>query len=361
MTTTITLPRRQFVDAVLSSCHGDFVRLELINRRLYLVGSDLVTMTVMWFDVSIPDLESITVPSKLLAASLKGLTDEDLAVTISGSRLGLRCGKHQSEVAAQGRLPNRVDVPSELWRELSIERAQRLKEALSAVAPAALADTSRPAVSGVRCDDLVVATDGARMHSYELNLGGTAFTLPTSAVPHLISVLTPAEAKKTKKNEVVTPPQPVNYAIAVSERSVALRGHQRDVIVRRCPEPYCDWRRIHDAVMTPESTATARLRRDDLLAVLKACPADAVTLELQSSTVLQITYIVLDTTATRWLGSGSVDVAAQIVGDGSVKVSTKNLTEALRGCGDEVVLHVAASQPLKLTSGPFKATVMFTR
>lgn len=399
--TSTTLPRRHIVDAVASASHGDFVRVELADDFLTVVGSDLtVTTATRIACATTGDPSAVTVPAALLQKTVKALPDGDVAVTVSPSSLRLHCGKFQGEVVAVGRLPDLLVVPAERWRVVCGAEAAQLADALRAVLAAALDDAARPAVSGVRfevaSDSLkVIATDGARLH---LRGGGVAgglvsLTLPcrgVDAVCDALDAAKPAAVKKPKKGEVVAagavPPQ---VAVAVGDRTFAVKVTaaevERLVYCRRAPEPYCEWQRVAGGEGEGEGVgASLRLPRDVCVAALRQCPADAVTLTAVPSG-LRLDYVVTDDTGTRRLGGGSVEVAATSVTvnflvDSSVnhygaavhpavsalqsitvKVQTRYLLDALAGCDDEVELTITTARPLRLRSGDFSAVVMWMR
>lgn len=379
------LLRRHLVDAISAAAHGDHIRLELRGEHCTVVGADMYTMTVVELSaVGTAAPVVVTLPTKLLTATCKALQGDDVDVDISTTKLRLRSGGYRGEVAAQGRLPGVQAVPDEMWRELEAGQALALSEALRAAVVAALSDLARPTVSGVRIEVVgnsahVVGTDGNRLHVVELRNVGLAesLTLPTQCVGAVCEALDEAEvrvvkATKPKKGAVVavqSMPQPPRVRIAVGANNVAVEVVYSDpasplrrlVFCRRAPEPYSEWRRV---AAGGAGGIVLRLQRDVLLAQLRTCPADAVSLCVADGR-LRLDYVVLDDTSTRRLGEGSVDVvvvsAPTTQQPVQVKVSTALLRDAVAQCGDVVDVSLAPSQPVRLRSGAFSAVVMFVR
>lgn len=381
---TLTLPRRHLADAVAHASHGDHVRLELRDGKLIVAGADMMTMVVVELSTTASAPSSVvTLPTKLLSATLKACQQDDVEIDIAATRLRLRSGSYRGEVAAQGRLPGVTAVPDEMWQTLSSEQATKLGAALRCAAVAALSDPARPTVSGVRLElragsYSAVGTDGSRLHWVEVGDVGLreSLTLPSQCVGAVCDALAEAEVRvvkvaKLKKGAaaapIAVPIQPPTLRIAVGANNVAVQlatpTSRRTVYCRRAPEPYSEWRRV--AEDRTSAAAALTMQRDVLLAQLKACPADAVTLT-PGVAQLQLDYIVLDDTSTRRLGEGGVAVAAAGVlatatQTFQVKVSTAYLRDAVAQCGDEVVLSMSPSQPVRVRSDSFSAVVMFVR
>ncbi len=384
-------------DAVITAAHGDYIRLEVTDATsLNVIGADMMSMTVtkLWMQHS-PDVVavSVTLPSRLLVASTKSLQGNDVVLEILSSRIRLQSGSAKAELAALGRLPGVVEVPDEMWQQLSVEAATKLGQAIKTASSAMLVDPARPAVSGVRIEVsqnvvYVVGTDGARMHVVELRdvvlCAVGSFTIPDKCVGAVVDALTietpsPPKTKKPKKGDVAvvatpltTTPLPLIH-IAVGENNVAVRVvnvdpatpyYTRTVYARRAPEPFAEWRRIAGDINGPSSGGGVVVEVAALAALLKSCPADAVTLSPRPNAI-HLDYVVFDDTGTRRLGDGSNEIAATsrdgVAVSASVKVSTKYLRDALAGCGETVELVMSASQPLRLRSGDFLAVVMFMR
>lgn len=381
--TTTSLPRRRFVDGVLSSCFGDFTRIAVDGAVLTLTGSDLATTITTSLPCSTASSAETTLPSKLFASTAKALSQDDIELTISTSRLQMRTGSQRAEVAALGRVPMLPSIREDAWVDITAAAA-KLASAIRSAATAMCTDASRPTVCGVRVEsDRCIATDGCRLHVVDGVAMQQSFTLSPNCVHHFVDafeaaavvVSKPAPKTRGKKAaevvEVSVPPLQPTIRMAIGERNVAVEvtypQHdlapflKRTVVCRREPEPYCEWRRLmRDDV---GAAATAQVQRDVVLTQLRNCPADAVTL-LFKPTGITVDYVVLDDTSTRRLGSGSVDVEAAVTitaPNCSVKVATRYLVDALKICGDVVELSAAPSSPLRIKSDGFDAIVMFVR
>lgn len=364
-----------------------------------------------------PARRVVTVPTRQLVAELKGCGSGDVInLVVTAASLQLSCGSRRSDIAALGRVPTMPTVPPQAWRNVVVSGCAVLSTALAAVLPAAADDPSRPAVSGVRIDGGdVVATDGARLHwvaggivgDSSTDDTGPALTLPVGAVGPIVDLLSVAIAASTPpkpttvKRErgkvaaaattvaaaVPPPPSPplapvVSFAVGV--RNVAVRSchdvtssastsatpHRvtRVVYVRRAPEPYAEWRRIVAVdVATPDAAATGvvsvTLSSTSLSSWLRSCPGDAVTLTVEAGTtpeLLRLDYVVMDSTGTRCVGSGSDTLPlGGATGSGAStapKVSTRYLRDVVVAAGavggDVVSMSWSGtSQLLRVTSG----------
>lgn len=383
--TTLSLPRRPFVDAVLAAAHGDYIRLSVEDAvSLYITGADMhtTTSTMVWAQLPLDVVaSSVTLPTKLLVATAKALQGDDVEVVISTSRCRLRSGSYRAEIAAQGRLPAVQQVPEQSWRSVNAALCAEFSQALRCAKTAMLSDPARPAVSGVRVDTSgdVVGTDGNRMHHVTTSWPG-GYTLPGSCVDAAVDVLAAMEPPKATKPKrkgagatggvdgtclVVAP----ELHLAIGTNNVAFRltspTATRTLFCRRAPEPFSEWRRIATAATTAAATLT--LDRDVLAATLKSCPADAISI-CPTPLRLLLDYVVYDATSTRRLGEGSVEVAVKSSSIAAaaplgfaVKVAVAFLRDAVACCDDEVILEMSPSQPLRVRSGRFQGVVMFMR
>jgi len=382
--TTLSLPRRPFVDAVLAAAHGDYIRLSIEDAVSVIVtGADMytTTSTMVWAQLPLDVVaSSVTLPTKLLVATAKALQGDDVEVVITTSRCRLRSGSYRAEIAAQGRLPAVQQVPEQSWRSVDTGMTAEFSQALRCARAAMLSDPARPAVSGVRVDldGSVVGTDGNRMHHVTTSWPG-GYTLPGSCVDAVVDVLAAMELPKATKPKrkgasatgaadgtfpaVVLP----ELHLAIGANNVAFRlttpTATRTLFCRRAPEPFSEWRRIATAATT--SAATLTLDRDVLATTLKSCPADVVTLSIGSG-VLALDYVVYDATSTRRLGDGSVEVPLKAMrlplgSNCSVKVAVAFLRDAVACCGDEVALEMSPSQPLRVESTGRLAVILFLR
>ncbi len=378
--TTLSLPRRHLVDAVAQAAHGDYIRLSIDDAvSLTVTGADMYTMTStsLWTKLPLDVVaSSVTLPTKLLTATAKALPNDDVTLTITTSRLQLRSGSYRGEIAAQGRVGAVHQIPDDAWRDMDAAISTELCQALSCASAAMLSDPARPAPSGVRVDPdgSVVGTDGNRMHWVTTSWRGGAFTLPPSCVGAVADILGAIAAKptKSKKKGAAQGGDDIGtlcLGVVVGVNNVAFRltmpTGTRTLFCRRAPEPFPEWRRIARAD-TGQSAATLTLDRDVLMATLKSCPAESVTLGVGvgSSTVLTLDYVVFDDTSTRRLGDGSVEVAVKACSATAhlrVKVSTAFLRDAVACCGPDVVLEMSPSQPVRVRSGSFVGVVMFQR
>lgn len=379
--TTLSLPRRPFVDAVLAAAHGDYIRLSVEDAVSAIVtGADMytTTSTMVWAQLPLDVVaSSVTLPTKLLVATAKALQGDDVELAISTSRCRLRSGSYRAEIAAQGRLPAVQQVPEQSWRSVDAGAAVEFSQALRCVKAAMLSDPARPAVSGVRVDldGSVVGTDGNRMHHVTTSWPG-GYTLPSSCVDAAVDVLAAMELPKATKPKRKGGADGTCPSAAVPELHLAIGANNvafrlttptatRTLFCRRAPEPFSEWRRIATAATT--SAATLTLDRDVLATTLKSCPADAISI-CPTPLRLLLDYVVYDATSTRRLGEGSVEVAVKTSSIAAaapvgfaVKVAVAFLRDAVACCGDEVVLEMSPSQPLRVRCGRFQGVVMFMR
>jgi hypothetical protein len=377
--TTLSLPRRHLVDAVAQAAHGDYIRLSVEDAvSLTVTGADMYTMTStsLWAKLPLDVVASVTLPTKLLTATAKALPGDDVALTITTSRLQLRSGSYRGEIAGQGRVGAVYQISDDAWRDLSVDTATELCQALSCASAAMLSDPARPAPSGVRVDPdgSVVGTDGNRMHWVTTSWRGGAFTLPPSCVGAVVDILGAVAVKptKSKKKGAAQGGDDIGtlcLSCVVGVNNVAFRLTTpigtRTLFCRRAPEPFPEWRRI--ARDGGAVAATLTLDHDVLMATLKSCPAEAISL-CPTPLRLLLDYVVYDDTSTRRLGEGGVEVAAKsssIVASSplgfAVKVSTVFLRDAVACCGPDVVLEMSPSQPVRVRSGSFVGVVMFQR
>lgn len=385
-----TLSRRHLLDAVTTS-PGNYVRVELTDDAVTVIGADAVVITsttCRCVNATTPTIVHITVPQKLLAATLKGLNGDEVVVSISpaSTKLLLRSGSAHAEVVADGRVPAVQQVPATAWKVVGVEEAVKLRAALQQVAPAMLNDPARPAVSGVRFDDgVVVAQDGARLHTVAVAHSFGTFTLPCAGVVVLLEALdvesvVPKVTKGKGKTQTSSSPPSVRAAVGKNFITVetSTATSTRLVVCRKAPESYAQWRRVLEGL---GEDGVVTVKRDVLLAALK-CPADAMTLSWSAggrypgigvasvdipTTPFRLDYAVMDDTSTRRLGSGGAEVEAITqTGTVSVKVSVRCLLDAAKSCSDDVTLSSSPGQPLRVRCGgegnyTFDAVVMWMR
>lgn len=376
--TTLSLPRRHLVEAVAQAAHGDYIRLSVDDAAaLTVTGADMYAMTStnLWTKLPLDVVaSSVTLPTKLLTATVKALPGDDVALTITTSRLQLRSGSYRGEIAAQGRVGAVHQIPDDAWRDMNATISTELCQALSCASAAMLSDPARPAASGVRVDvdGSVVGTDGNRMHWMTTSWRGGALTLPPSCVGAVVDILGAVAAKptKSKKKGAAQGGDDVGtlcLGVVVGVNNVAFRLTTpigtRTLFCRRAPEPFPEWRRI--ARDGGDVAASLTLDRDVLMSTLKSCPAESIRLSIGSG-VLMLDYVVFDDTSTRRLGDGSIEVPLKVLrlplGSAcTAKVSTAFLRDAVACCGPDVVLEMSPSQPVRVRSGSFVGVVMFQR
>lgn len=357
---TTSTQQRRLADAVAWCSGGPVVQFSIGDGSISLLGGDPDLLLAE--DVVEPTAEAASplwLQGKALARAMKALPDGQVGVAASSRSLELRGPGHRLEVAAfSGSLPTPPRPPEKAWRVLASGDCAALAAAVMAALPAALGDPSRPAQSGVRLDGgNVVATDGGRLHRLDAPDLGRAATLP-SAAARLLAQLVATGVASTKKN-AATPPV---VRVALGGRSVVVESTssqgRRVLAARLAPEPYFEWRRVADA--RSDGATVVTVGRAALLAAVRSCAAEVVDLEASEGR-LALRYI--STEDGLCTGRGDVEVEAVVVGrSASLRLSVGYVIDALSTSpAADVVLRIAASEPLRLSCLGLDAVVMFSR
>lgn len=367
--------KRTLLDAVAVAAIGDYIRIE---------SKDSITVTGWNPDGVLISTElngtggiipaSITVPAKQLQAALKSMGD-DVEIEIL-SQLRLRSARGRADVAAAGRMPVLPTIAG--W----FSAPANTVDALSFVATAA-SDMSRPSAAGVRLElssdtGTVIACDAARLHTATFPchdaVTPTSATISPSTVKPLLEVLsTPTITHKaTKVKEGITYMPTVRLAVTPHyiAADAAYADHsapfvRRVVVGKRLPEPWVDWRRLHDSLCdTVAECRSITVNAPTLSQLLRGCPGDVVSLSVRDGGLV-CDYVVMDDTRTRVLGTGEL-IGCAVLGEGAVdgdltKVSVRYLLDALAGHDGDVVLTSGPSRPLRIVAGAREAFVLFVR
>lgn len=348
-------PRRSLVEAVAAASVGEHVRLEAVTGQLRCVGGD-GTLVVVVGSGGAADAQT-TLPTAVLSKVLRGLTADDIDVTLQPHSCGISSPTSRVEIVAAGHLPPVPLVADESFRDL--DDAASFASALRFALASTLQDPTRPQVSGVRIDGtFMVGCERARIHRAAVTVApfAVAATLPCLGAQAIIDAITACAPPKPKRGAVAA--EWPRIRIAVGDRAVALKTPQRLVFVRREAEPYCDWRRI---IEWGAAGCVVSVKRDVVGSALKGCLGDVVELTVSSDAQLHISWAARD--GARTLGLGSVDVPVSAAGTLAqpLRISLAALSSALDGMDDDVTMSMSPSQPLRVESVGRLAVILFLR
>lgn len=374
--------KRTLLDAVAAASISDFIRIE-VRDNLTVTGWDpdgVLVSTELRGDATAPAPTTITVPTKQLQAALKSMGD-DITVEMSSastSQLRLRSSRGRADVSASGRMPVLPTIAE--WFPASASIA----DALGYVAVAA-SDMSRPSAAGVRLElndtvGTLIACDAARLHLATFPchdvVTPTSATLSPPVIKPLLEVLASPTIthKATKVKEGVTVSPTVRLAITphyvaadVAYSSDMTPYVRRVVIGKRLPDPWVDWRRLHTSLCeTVAECSGIVVNAPTLSQLLRGCPGDVVSLSVRDGGLV-CSYVVMDDTRTRVLGTGElvgVRVGGEVVDGDLTKISVRYLLDALNSHDGDVVLTSGLSRPLRVVgagAGEREAFVLFVR
>lgn len=347
--------RRSLVEAVAAASVGEHVRLESVDGQLRCVGGDGTLVVVVGGGGAAA--AQTTLPTAVLSKVLRGLTADDIDVTLQPHSCVIATPQTRTEIVAAGHLPPIPSVSEESFRDL--DDAASFASALRFALAATLQDPTRPQVSGVRVDGtFMVGCERARIHRAAVTVAAlsTPATLPCLGAQAIIDAITACAPPKPKRGAVAA--EWPRIRIAVGDRAVALKTPQRLVFVRREAEPYCDWRRI---IEWGAAGCVVSVKRDVVAAALKVCLGDVVELTVSDAAQLHISWAARDGARTLGLGSVNVPVAAQGALQQPLRISLAALSSALDGMGDDVTMSMSPSQPLRVESAGRLAVILFLR
>jgi len=348
--------RRSLVEAVAAAAVGEHVRLELADGQLRCVGGDGTLVVVVGGGGGAAAAESQTLPTAVLSKVLRGLTADDIDVTLQPHSCVITSPTARVEIAAAGHLPPVPLVAEESFRDL--DDAASFASALRFALASTLQDPTRPQVSGVRIDGtFMVGCERSRIHRAAVVTAPLSqpATLPCSGAQAIVDAITACAPPKPKRGAAVTAWPRIR--IAVGDRAVALKTPQRLVFVRREAEPYCDWRRI---IEWGAAAVVVSVKRDVIAAALRGCLGDVAELTV-SEAQLHISWAARDGARTLGLGSVNVPVAAQGALQQPLRISLAAMSSALDGMGDDVTMSMSPSQPLRVESLGRLAVILFLR
>lgn len=348
--------RRSLVEAVAAASVGEHVRLEAVAGQLRCVGGDGTLVVVVGTAGGAADAQT-TLPVAVLAKVLRGLTADDIDVTLQPHSCVITTPQTRTEIVAAGHLPPVPLVAEDSFRDL--DDAASFASALRFALASTLQDPTRPQVSGVRIDGtFMVGCERARIHRAAVTVApfAVAATLPCLGAQAIIDAITACAPPKPKRGAAAA--EWPRIRIAVGDRAVALKTPQRLVFVRREAEPYCDWRRI---IEWGAAGCVVAVKRDVISGALKGCLGDVVELTVSDAAQLHISWAARDGARTLGLGSVDVPVAAQGTQQQPMRISLAALTSALDGMGDDVTMSMSPSQPLRVESVGRLAVILFLR
>lgn len=348
-------PRRSLVEVVSAASVGEHVRLEAVAGQLRCVGGDGTLVVVVGTAAGIADAQT-TLPTAVLSKVLRGLTADDIDVTLQPHSCVIATPQTRTEIVAAGHLPPVPSVSEDSFRDL--DDAASFASALRFALASTLQDPTRPQVSGVRIDGtFMVGCERARIHRAAVTVAALSqpATLPCLGAQAIIDAITACAPPKPKKG--ATAAEWPRIRIAVGDRAVALKTPQRLVFVRREAEPYCDWRRI---IEWGAAGCVVSVKRDVVSGALRGCLGDVVELSVVQQQ-LHISWAARDGARTLGLGSVDVPVAAQGTLQQPLRISLAALTSALDGMGDDVTMSMSPSQPLRVESVGRLAVILFLR
>jgi hypothetical protein len=351
----VIVQRRNLVETVAAASVGEYVRLEAVAGQLRCVGGDGTLVVVVGIAGGAADAQT-TLPTAVLSKVLRGLTADDIDVTLQTHSCVITSPTSRVEIVAAGHLPPVPLVAEDSFRDL--DDAASFASALRFALASTLQDPTRPQVSGVRIDGtFMVGCERARIHRAAVTVAAlsTPATLPCLGAQAIIDAITACAPPKPKRGAVAA--EWPRIRIAVGDRAVALKTPQRLVFVRREAEPYCDWRRI---IEWGAAGCVVSVKRDVVSSALRGCLGDVVELTV-SDAVLHINWAARD--GARTLGLGSVDVSVSAAGElkQPLRISLAALTSALDGMGDDVTMSMSPSQPLRVESVGRLAVILFLR
>jgi len=351
----VITPRRSLVEAVAAASVGEHVRLEAVAGQLRCVGGDGTLVVVVGTAAGIADAQT-TLPTAVLSKVLRGLTADDIDVTLQPHSCVIATPQTRTEIVAAGHLPPVPLVAEDSFRDL--DDAASFASALRFALASTLQDPTRPQVSGVRIDGtFMVGCERARIHRAAVTVAPftAAATLPCLGAQAIIDAITACAPPKPKRGAGAA--EWPRIRIAVGDRAVALKTPQRLVFVRREAEPYCDWRRI---IEWGAAGCVVSVKRDVVSGALRGCLGDVVELTVVQQQ-LHISWAARDGARTLGLGSVDVPVAAQGTLQQPLRISLAALTSALDGMGDDVTMSMSPSQPLRVESVGRLAVILFLR
>ena len=348
-------PRRSLVEVVSAASVGEHVRLEAVAGQLRCVGGDGTLVVVASTAGGAAEAQT-TLPTAVLSKVLRGLTADDIDVTLQPHSCVIATAQTRTEIVAAGHLPPVPLVADDQFRDL--DDAASFASALRFALASTLQDPTRPQVSGVRIDGtFMVGCERARIHRAAVTVAPftVAATLSCLGAQAIIDAITACAPPKPKRGAVAA--EWPRIRIAVGDRAVALKTPQRLVFVRREAEPYCDWRRI---IEWGAAGCVVSVKRDVIAAALKGCLGDVVELTVAQQQ-LHISWAARD--GARTLGLGSVDVPVSAAGElkQPLRISLAALSSALDGMGDDVTMSMSPSQPLRVESVGRLAVILFLR
>lgn len=372
--------KRTLLDAVAAASIGDFIRIE-VRDNLTVTGWDpdgVLVSTELRDDATAPAPTTITVPTKQLQAALKSMGDDITVEMSSASQLRLRSSRGRADVSASGRMPVLPTIAEWFPAPASIA------DALGYAAVAA-SDMSRPSAAGVRLElsnttGTLIACDAARLHLATFPCSDaitpTSATLSPPVIKPLLEVLASPtithKATKVKGGVTISPTvrlsvTPHYVAADVAYSSDMAPFVRRVVIGKRLPDPWVDWRRLHASLCeTVSECSSIVVNAPTLSQLLRGCPGDVVSLSVRDGGLV-CSYVVMDDTRTRVLGTGElvgVGVSGEVVDGDLTKISVRYLLDALSDHDGDVVLTSGPSRPLRVAgagAGEREAFVLFVR
>lgn len=349
--------RRSLVEAVAAAAVGEHVRLESVDGQLRCVGGGGTLIVVVGDTQNRGRTAETMLPTAVLSKVLRGLTADDIDVTLQPHSCVIATPTSRVEIVAAGHLPPVPLVAEESFRDL--DDAASFASALRFALASTLQDPTRPQVSGVRIDGpFMVGCERSRIHRAAVAAAPLSqpATLPCSGAQAVVDAIAACAPPKPKRGAAVTPWPRIR--IAVGDRAVALKTPQRLVFVRREAEPYCDWRRI---IEWGAALCVVSVKRDVVSAALKGCLGDVAELTVTEAQQLHVSWAARD--GARTLGLGSVDVPVAAAGElkQPLRISLAALSSALDGMGDDVTLSMSPSQPLRVESAGRLAVILFLR